>query len=303
MISGHTGRILHVNLAGGDISIETPPESFYRRYLGGNGFVAYYLLRDLASHTDPLDPANVLVCAGAPVAGVPVAGGDRSHMGANSPLTGGFGEADGGGFFGAEMRLAGFDAIVVRGRAGAPVYPWVHDRAVEIHPAGHLGGTTTRECQSAVRAEVGDARARLAMVGPGGEVLSRLACVIHDLKHAAGRSGLAAVMGSKNLKAVAPRAKEAIPLGDPEGLKELARWMRDHWDEHNKALHDCGTAGDVMDLNDFGALPTRNFQDGRFEGADKISGQTMRDTILIDRGGCYACPIRCKRVVRIDDAE
>ena len=303
MVNGYTGQILHVDLTRGQISTETPPEHFYRRYLGGNGFIGYYLLQHVPRGADPLGPDNVLVFANGPLTGVPVAGGGRSHVGAKSPLTGGYGEADVGGFFGAESRLAGFDAIVVHGQASEPVYLWLHDGQAELRPARHLWGLTTLECQKALQAELGDTRVRLAVIGPAGEKLSPLACIINDLKHAAGRTGLGAVMGSKNLKAVVARGRAAVPLADPEGLQKLARWMREHWRDDAEGMHENGTAGGVMDLNDVGALPTRNFQDGQFEGANKISGQTMRDTILIDRGSCYACPIRCKRVVRVEDQE
>ena len=128
-MNGYTGNILKVDLTAGTLHTEHPPEDFYRRYLGGNGFVAYYLLKEVPAGADPLGPDNVLVFAGGPMTGVPIGGAGRSAMGAKSPLTGGYGEADVGGFFGAEMRRAGFDAIVVTGRAAAPVYLWVHDGA------------------------------------------------------------------------------------------------------------------------------------------------------------------------------
>lgn len=303
MVKGYTGKILHVNLTEGKTWIEEPSESWYRRYIGGQGFVAYYLLKEVPKGADPLGPENVLIFAGGPVCGVPVAGGGRSAMGGKSPLTGGYGEADGGGFFGAEMRHAGYDAIIVKGKAAKPVYLWLHDGEVEIRSAEALWGTTTLECQEKVRAELGDQRIRLAMIGPGGEKLTRFACVINDLKHAAGRAGLGAVMGSKNLKAVAARGKANIELGNPDGVKGLGAWMRDHWKEKAWGMHDTGTDGGLLDLHEAGQLPTRNFQDGQFEGALKLTGATMRDTILTDRGGCYACPIHCKRVVTINDAD
>ncbi len=301
MANGYTGQILHVNLTNGTTRIETPPDSWYRRYLGGNGFIGYYLLREIPANADPLGPENVLVFAGGPITGVPVAGGGRSHIGAKSPLTGGYGEGDVGGYFGAELRQAGFDAVIVHGKAAEPVYLWVHDGQVEIRPAGHLWGMTTKECQDTVRQELGERRARLAVIGPGGEKLARVACIVVDLHDAAGRSGLGAVMGSKNLKAIATRGKGQVPVADADKLKELARWMRDHWREHSASLHELGTANGLLGLNEYGALPTRNFQDGRFEGAEKISGEAMRDTVLVGTEGCYACPIRCKRVVEIDD--
>lgn len=300
-MNGYTGVILKVNLSSGEITTETPTESFYRRYLGGHGLIGYYLLNEMPRKADPLGPENRLIFATGPLTGVAVAGAGRNAMGGKSPLTGGYGEADVGGFFGAELKHAGFDAIVVQGKAARPVYLWVHDGQAEIRPADHLWGMTTLACQQAIRDELGDAYIRLAMIGPAGEKLVRLACVINDVKHAAGRTGLGAVMGSKNLKAVAARGTRPIPLADPEALKALGRWMRDHWQEKAESLHTLGTAGGLLGLNEIGALPTHNFQDGRFAGAEKISGEAMRDTILVDRGGCYACAIRCKRVVEVRD--
>ena len=301
MVKGYAGRILRVNLTTGKTWVDEPTEAFYRRYVGGNGFIGYYLLTEVPKGADPLGPDNALIFAGGAVTGIPVAGAGRSAVGCKSPLTGGYGEADGGGFFGAEMRLAGYDAIVVQGKAEKPVYLWVHDGEAELRPAEHLWGKSTLETQEAVQEELGDKRVRLAMIGPGGEKMVRYACVIHDLKHAAGRTGVGAVMGSKNLKAVAARGKPGIPLADQDKVRELGRWMRDNWKDKAWGMHDLGTNGGLSGLNEIGALPTRNFQDGQFEGAEKITGTTMRDTILIDRGGCFACPINCKRVVKVDD--
>jgi len=302
-MNGYAGKILHVDLTSSQITVEQPPESFYRRYVGGNGFVGYYLLKEIPAGADPLGPDNALVMAGGPVTGIPVAGAGRSVVGAKSPLTGGYGEADAGGFFGAEMRRAGFDAVVVKGKAAKPAYLWLHDGQAELRPAGHLWGMTTLECQEAVRAELGDKVVRLAMIGPAGEKQVVWACVINDLKHAAGRTGLGAVMGSKNLKCIAARGKTAIPLADPDGLKALAKWMTEHWAEKSAQMHELGTDGGLLGLNEAGQLPTRNFQDGQFEGADKIGGEAMRDTILIDTGSCYSCPIACKRVVEVKDSD
>jgi aldehyde:ferredoxin oxidoreductase len=302
-MNGYTGKILRVDLTDGKIEIEEPAESFYRRYLGGSGFVGYYLLKEIPKGADPLGPDNLLIMAGGTLTGAPVAGSGRSAVGAKSPLTGGYGEADVGGFFGAEMRRAGFDAVVVRGKAPSPVYLWIHDGEAEIRPAEYLWGTTTLKCQEAVRAELGEPRARLAMIGPGGEKLVRYACVINDVKHAAGRTGLGAVMGSKNLKCVAARGRMSVPVADEDGFKALARYMSENWRERALGMHELGTNGGLLGLNASGRLPTRNFQDGQFAGAEAISGEAMRDTILVDRGGCFACPIRCKRVVKVEDDE
>lgn len=303
MVKGYAGKILHVDLSANKTWVEEPPESFYRRYLGGNGFVAYYLLKEVPKGADPLGPDNVMVLANGTVTGVPIAGAGRSCVGAKSPLTGGYGEADGGGFFGAEMKMAGFDAAVIHGAAKSPVYLYLHDGEAEIRPADHLWGLTTLDTQNAIQAELGDTRVRLAMIGPSGEKMVRTACVINDLRHAAGRSGIGAVMGSKKLKAVAARAKGRVEVADQDKVRELSRWMVENWKTDAWGLHDTGTDGGLIDLHEAGKLPTRNFQDGQFEGAAKITGSTMRDTVLTGREGCYACPIRCKRVVAVDDGE
>jgi aldehyde:ferredoxin oxidoreductase len=304
-MKGYAGKILHVNLTDGRTWIEEPPELFYRRYLGGQGFIAYYLLKEVPRNADPLGPENVLIFATGTVTAVPVAGAGRNAVGAKSPLTGGYGEGDVGGFFGAELKLAGYDAVLVHGQAPKPVYMWIKDDQVEIRPAEHLWGMTTLDLQETIRIELGDPHARLTMIGPAGEKLARVACVMNDATRAAGRTGLGAVMGSKNLKAIAARGTGRIPLGVPEDLRALSKWMRDHWQEDDFAsdLHDSGTASGVMSLNEAGQLPTRNFQDGIFEGAEKITGQAMRDTILTERTSCYACAISCKRGVRVADDE
>ncbi len=301
MLGGYTGKILRVDLTAGKTWVDEMPDSFYRRYLGGNGFVAYYLLHEMAKGVDPLGPDNLLIFATGTFTGLPIAGAGRSCVGAKSPLTNGYGSADVGGFFGAELKQAGYDAVVVQGKSPKPVYLWINDGVVEIRDAEHLWGKPTLETQEAIHEELGDSRVRLAMIGPGGENLVRYACVINDLRHAAGRTGTGAVMGSKNLKAVAARGKGRAPVADQDKFRELSRWMVEHWKDAHWGMHDLGTPGGLMGLNAIGALPTRNFQDGQFAGAEKITGSTLRDTIMIGREGCYACPVRCKRVVEVHE--
>jgi len=302
MVQGYNGRILHVDLADGKTWVDEMPESFYRRYLGGNGFIAYYLLHDMPAGIDPLGPENLLIFSTGTFTGLPIAGAGRSCVGCKSPLSGGYGSADVGGYFGAELKQAGYDAVVVRGRASRPVYLWVHDGEVEVRDATHLWGQNTLETQQGIQSELGgDARIRLAMIGPGGEHMVRYACVINDLRHAAGRTGVGAVMGSKNLKAVAARGRGRVPVANEERFRELSRYMVEHWKEFSWEDHDVGTPGGLIHLSEIGALPTRNFQDGQFEAAEKITGTTLRDTIMIGREGCYACPVRCKRVVEVHE--
>ena len=298
---GYAGKILRVNLTTCGITIEEPDENFYRTYFGGWGFIAYWLLKELGPGVDPLGPDNKLIFALGPVTGAPIGGNGRSAVGAKSPLTGAFGEADVGGFMGAELKRAGFDAIIVEGKAPSPVYLWVHDGEAEIQDASHLWGLETRESQARIREELGDERIRTAQIGPGGERLVRYACVINDLKHSAGRTGMGAVMGSKNLKAIAVRGTLGYKAANLEPIRTISRWLADNLMEEVGSLHTNGTDDGLITLSIDGGLPTRNFQEGAFEGAEKITGATMTKTILTGRGQCFGCPVWCKREVTVDE--
>lgn len=297
---GYTGKILRVNLSDKTISVEEPGESFYRKYWGGRGLIAYYLLNELPKGADPLGPENILIFAAGPLTGAPVAGSGRNSVGAKSPLTGGYGDAEAGGYFGAELKRAGFDAIIIKGASEKPVYLWVHDGEAEIRDAAHLWGKTTAEVEEIIKNELGDKLVRVSQCGPAGENLVRFSCVVNDLTHFAGRTGMGAVMGSKKLRAVAVRGKGAVSLSDAGKVRELARWMVENVPRLAFGLQDTGTAGGTVNLSTAGGLPTRNFREGSFEGAEKISGQAMKETILVDRETCFACPIRCKRVVKAE---
>lgn len=294
---GYQGKILRVDLTNGSIDVEEHDDAFYRRYWGGRGLVAYYLLKEVPKGIDPLGPENVLVFAAGPLTGVPFGGAGRNSVGAKSPLTGMFGDSEGGGYFGAELKRAGFDAVVVKGKAEEPVYIFIKDGFAEIRDASHLWGKVTVEVETLIKNELGDKNIRIAQCGPAGEKLVRYACVVNDLTHFCGRTGMGAVMGSKNLKAVAVRGSNPVPCADAEKVRELARWMAENCKILSPGLTDTGTAGGTLGLSLAGGLPTRNFREGSFEGAEKITGQTMRDTILVDRDTCFACPVRCKRVV------
>jgi len=298
---GYSGKILHLNLKDGSIRIEEPDEIFYRRYLGGEGIVAYTLLKEVAPGIDPLGPDNVLVFAAGMLTGAPIGGSGRQSVGAKSPLTGGFGESEAGGFWGAELKQAGFDAIIIRGASEKPVYLWINQGSVELRDASALMGKTTADVQELIRDELGDKRIRVAQVGPAGERLVRYACVIFDVNRAAGRTGMGAVMGSKNLKAIAVRGAQRVALAHPELVRESAKWLSTNLERlvgRRKAL---GTAGCLLPQQYTNSLPSYNFQAGEFADAEKISGERMAETILVDRDNCYACPIYCKRVVEVDN--
>ncbi len=301
MPHGYNGRILHLDLSTGEKRVEEPGELFYRRYFGGRNLIAYYLLKNLQPRIDPLDPENLLIFAAGLITGAPIAGSGRNSVGGKSPLTEGYGEAEAGGFWGAELRKTSYDALVIRGRAQRPVYIWIDDQQVEVRDASHLWGQLTAPVQEAIQEELEDPLIRVAQIGPAGENLVRFACVVNDLHHFAGRTGMGAVMGSKNLKAIAVRGRRKPSIADPEGLRSLARWLAKNYMDRAGGLHKDGTAGDVEYLNKKGGLPTRNFQAGSFEAAEAIAGSTMTDTILVGRKGCFSCAIRCKRRVAAEE--
>lgn len=301
MPNGYNGKILRVDLSSGKIATEEFPENFYRQYFGGEGFTGYFLLKELSPGVDPLGPGNKLIFAAGPLTGVPVGGCGRHSVGGKSPLTGAFGEAEAGGYWGTELKMAGFDAIIIEGKAEKPVYLFIRDGEAQLRDARHLWGKKALECQDAIREELGDPLIKVALIGPAGENLVRFANIMNDLDAAAGRTGMGAVMGSKNLKAVACRGHQRVSLADPPAVKDIARWIRDNTPITLKGMRDFGTSRLVPTLNSSGGLPTRNFQLGSIEGADKISGQAMKDTILVNRRACFACPVQCKREVKVDE--
>jgi aldehyde:ferredoxin oxidoreductase len=299
MAFGYNGKILHVDLTRSTTSLEEPPEIFYRRYFGGRAFVAYYLLKMMPKGADPLGPENVLVFASSVLGGAPAHGLCRFSVGAKSPLTDGFGESEAGGYWGPELKFAGYDAVVITGQAPKPVYLWIHDGAVEVRDASRTWGMTTGEAQDAIHQELGDSKVRVALIGPAGENRIPFANIANDLSHISGRTGMGAVMGSKNLKAIACRGTGKILMKDAEAVSNVARRVaRDRKDNPmSYSLHWIGTPGAVLHFNHAGTLPTKNFREGTFPGAEKISGEKMIETILKKREGCYACAIQCKRGV------
>jgi len=299
MAKGYQGKILRVNLSTRKIGCETPAPEFYRRYMGGWGFVAYYLLKELTPGIDPLGPQNKLIFAPGVYTGTQLSGSGRSAVGAKSPLTGGFGEGDVGGFFGVELVRAGYDALIVEGKAEKPVYLWIKDDQVEIRDAGKLWGKNVVDTEEMIKEELGDSSIRFAEIGRAGENLVVNACIMHDLHHAAGRTGLGAVMGSKLLKAVAVRGSGKKEIDNPEKIREVQQWLLGDGKMRYQGMQEHGTDGGLQSLSDGGGLPTKNFKLGHFDEAEKITGKTMTETILKDRGTCYACVVRCKRVVEV----
>lgn len=300
MPHGYHGKILHVDLTGGAIEIEEPPEEFYRFYMGGSALGAHYLLKHTPASADPLGPENTLVLALGVLTGAPISGQSRMTAVARSPLTGAVGDSQCGGFWPAELKFASFDAIVIRGRSAKPVYLWVHDGQAELRDASHLWGRITGEAEDALKEELGDDRIEVLQCGPAGERGVRFAALINMSNRANGRTGMGAVMGAKNLKAVAVRGKNRPSAAHKKALNDLARWGADILEDSDIAgLAKYGTAEVVMPQDRSGGLPTRNWSSGTFEGAESIGGEVLYDTILKESDSCYACAVRCKRVVEV----
>ena len=298
MTTGYHDKILRVDLSNRASSIDNPGRSLFRSVFGGWGLIAHELLESGAAEVDAFDPVNPLIFAPGIVTGFNATGTGRHAVGAKSPLTGGFGEADVGGFWGAELRFAGFDGVVVTGKADTPVYLWIHDGEVEIRDASHLWGNLTADVESAIRVELGDPSIRVAQCGPAGENLVRYACVMHDVSRAAGRCGLGAVMGSKNLKAIAVRGTSALEPANPDKLKEIAASVNGIVKEHYGDFTAHGTSGNVTRLHEAGQLPTRNFQNATFDAYADICGHRISEKYLDGKDTCYGCAVACKRRVK-----
>ena len=305
MAYGTSGRILRVDLTQGSFRIENFDEEFYRLYPGGKALAGYLLLKELTPGTDALAPENVLVIANGLLTGAPFSASTRFTMAARSPLTGTYGESEAGGYWGPELKMAGYEAIVLTGRAEHPTYLVIQDDKVELRDARELWGCEPEEVQNRIRTEMADKHVRILQIGIGGENCVRYAAVTNELRHYNGRTGMGAVMGSKNLKAIAVRGSGHYRdnAHDIKPITEIARSLGKRVKEHPQAwdLQVKGTPGLVGAFNAGGFLPTRNFRQGVFEGVDNIKWEAYEKQILSARKTCYACAVRCKREVKVDD--
>lgn len=300
-----TGTIYHVDLTRSRVDTRVIPEDVYRRYPGGSALAAYLLLQTIPPGADPLGPENVLVMAVSPLTGLAISGQSRMTACARSPLTGAIGDSQCGGFFPAEMRAAGADAIVFTGQATAPVYLWLHDGEAELRPASHLWGKATGEVDRLLKDEAGDAKAEVAQIGPAGENLVRFAAIMNMANRPNGRTGMGAVMGSKRLKAVVVRGTRPPKPAKPDEFRELTKRLK-ALQEANPGIQwfgQFGTAGVLAIQDKMGGQPTRNYSEGTFEHAKAIDGSTLAQTLLKERDTCYACVVKCKRVVEVHDAD
>ncbi|NIQ40320.1 MAG: aldehyde:ferredoxin oxidoreductase [Proteobacteria bacterium] len=312
MSYGYNGRILHVNLSKRTLTVEEQPDQFYRTYMGGSAFNLTYLLKEMPAGVDPLSPDNVMALSLGVTTGAPISGQSRMTATAKSPLTGAIGDSQCGGFWPAELKFAGFDALILKGRASSPLFLWIDNGKAELREGSHLWGKHTGEAENAIRKELGDEKIEVLQIGPAGEKMVRFASLINMCNRANGRTGMGAVMGSKNLKAIAVRGKGKPLLADRKALTELARWGTQSFPTSGVAgLGKYGTANVVDAQQAAGGLPSFNYRSGVFDRWNEISGTTMYGRILKgcaegkqDKEGrdtCFGCIIRCKRIVDINE--
>ena len=297
---GYLGRLLRVDLSRGRLWDEALNGDYARGYIGGSGLAARYLYDVLDADTDPLGPDNPLLLMTGPLVGTSMSSAGRYSACARSPLTGIWGEANSGGFFGPELRYAGYDGVWISGAANEPVWLSIVDGKAELHAARDLWGSDIYVTQDRLREALGEARARVACIGLAGEHQVRLAGIANDHGRFAARTGLGAVMGSKNLKAVAVRGSGKVPLHAPEEFKALTDRALALYKEDtpSQSLRTYGTAGGLNISHMLGDLPIRYFQLGEHPPADALSGVDMAEQFLRRTVACHKCVIACGRETR-----
>ena len=303
MLGGYQGKIFTINLNSRTITEEFFHEEILKEYLGGSGLAAKILYDRTDAATDPLGPENPLIYMTGPFVGTPVPFSGRHHITAKSPLTGIFGESDVGGRWGAALKKAGIDGFIIEGQASAPVYLFIHNQQIEFWDAQGVWGLDTYQTNEYLTAKHGK-HCQVSCIGPAGERQVLLANIAHDGKSArmAGRTGLGAVMGSKNLKAVVVEGDMAVPIAEKDTLLDYVRAMMPQIKNIPKGLSVLGTAIGVLGSESIGDLPLKNWKQGGWkEEAQRISGERMAETILHKRYHCGACPIGCGREVKISE--
>ncbi len=296
---GYTGRTLRVDLSEGHHEVEETPRTAVRRFLGGRGLNSHRLFEEVALDIDPLGAGNKLIIGVGPLTGAGISGAARVTFTALSPQTGILGDANAGGFFGPEIKFAGYDQVILEGKAKSPVCVVIRDSEVAIIDAGHLWGLDVADTQAALRRELRDPRVQVAAVGPAAEAGVKFAGIFCNVARAAGRTGMGTVMAAKGVKAIAVRGTGGVVPARPEAFLHEARTLDEELTAHPDypARVKMGTTKLVRALNTFGCLATRHFQTGRFEHADRVSGERLADTYRKKGKACYACNIPCSRHV------
>jgi len=299
MVNGYAGKLLRVNLTSHEIREEDLDLKLARQFIGGEGIASTILFKEVGPDTDPLGPENILIFMTGAFVGTTIPCGIKTTVVSRSPLTGIYGESMFSAPLGVDLKNAGYDGIIIKGKAKEPAYLWMKDNHVQVKDAKHLWGKETFETVDALRRELGDATVSVATIGLAGERLVKLASIIADNSRAAGRCGLGAVMGSKNLKAIACKGTGKIKVSNPDKLNEIKKEAVSTALPNTKALRENGTASGLITFEQNGNLPIRNWTRGSFPEAEKITGTTMTQTILTSPYPCRTCPIACGRKVRI----
>jgi aldehyde:ferredoxin oxidoreductase len=302
-VFAYAGKILHVNLATGETKTEPLSEEMAKQYIAGIGLGVRLLMDNSKPGTDPFDPDNPLIyCAGALSGTMGPTAGNGYAVVSKSPATGGVGEGKAHGFFGPDLKRAGYDAVIIKGKAPKLSYLWIDDDKVEIRNAEHLKYATPYDTDKRIRDELGDFYIRVSAIGEAGEKLCRFAAIINDEFRAIGRSGMGAVMGSKNLKAVAARGTHDVNVTNLEGFKEFIKMIFERMKgPATKKYKTLGTPENVLVLNSLFALATRNFTYASFEGADKVSGEYLNEHYVKKIVGCATCGMRCDHIAVVPE--
>jgi len=299
----YAGKILRVDLTTGKISTELLSEKMAKDYIGGIGLGIRLLVDNSKPGTDPFAPDNPLIFATGPLSGTmgPTAGNGYAVV-SKSPATGGVGEAKAHGFFGPDLKRAGYDVIIITGKAPKLSYLWIDDDKVQIMDAEHLKGATVSETDDKIREDLGDFYIRVSAIGEAGEKLSRIGCIINDEFRAIGRTGMGGVMGSKNLKAVAVRGTKDVNVADMDGFREFVKMIHERMKgPATKKYKTLGTPENVLVLNSLAALATRNWTNATFEGAEKVSGEWLNEHYVKKIVGCATCGMRCDHIAVVPE--
>ncbi len=298
ILYGYAGRVLHVDLTTGKTHVEPLNEDYAKKYIGGIGLGMRLWLDHSKPEVDPFSPENPLILTTGPISGTiwPTGGNGHAFV-AKSPQSYGVGEAKSHGSFGTELKRAGYDAVIFKGKAEKPVYVWIDDDSVQLLDAAHLMGKSPADTEDTIREELGDYYIRVAAIGPAGEKLVRIACIINDKTRAAGRTGMGAVMGSKNLKAIAVRGTHDVTVAKPEEFMEYVKEFHERMKgPATQKYRTLGTPENVLVHNSLSCMPTRNYNNSRFEGAEKVSGENLNERFVAKIIGCSSCAMRCEHI-------
>ena len=302
---GFQGKILRVDLSTGNWKTEELDEAIAKKFVGGRGLGTWIMTNEVDPGVDALSPENKLIMITGPLTATPTPTGGRYMVVTKSPLTGTIASSNSGGYWGAELKMAGYDLIIFEGKSEKPVYLVIEDDKIELRDAAHLWGKLVSETTYVIEKET-VAKTKVLTIGPAGEYLSKIAAVMNDVSRAAGRSGVGAVMGSKNLKAIAVRGTGKVQIADEAKLKEVVKICTAKIKENGvtgQGLPAYGTAVLVNIINENGVFPTNNFQTAQFPQAESISGEALAEKYLTKKDPCYRCPIACGRYCKVDDIE